>query len=184
MDADRTLLAEAEKIAGLASAQGIDLLIIGALALAAHKYVRTTADVDLAGVVEIAQMKTLAATLGAEGYALELRKPDAGDPLGGVLDIHGPSGLIQIISFAGTFPAVIQDGLREADLVIRENSRLRILPLPHLVVLKLYAGGFKSKADVLEVLTQNPDEDLDAIEALCDRYRIRGFSEIRRELNR
>lgn len=184
MDADKDLLAEAEKIAELAFEQGIELLVIGALALAAHNYVRTTGDVDLAGNVEIAQLEILAGIMKKMGYEVKLRRPDAQDPLGGVLDIHSPAGLIQIISFAQTFPAVIQDALQEADLILREDSRLRILPLRHLVVLKLYAGGFKSKADILEVLSRNPDEDLDAIETLCNRYRIRGFQEIRRELER
>lgn len=178
------LLAEAETVAGLAFEQGHELLVIGALALAAHQYVRTTADIDLAGNMDLPALKTLAEGLRLKGYDVELRKPDAEDPLGGVLDIHSTAGLVQIISFAERFPAVIRDGLREADLVLHEKSRLRVLPLRYLVILKLYAGGLKSKADILEVLARNPEEDLDEIEALCQQYRLQGFQEIRRELKR
>jgi len=176
------LFEEAEKIAELSVEYGSQVLVIGALALAAHNYVRTTGDIDLAGNLEPAQLERLAARLQKNGYEVELRVPDAEDPLGGVLDVHTPAGLIQIISFAQRFPAVIKDALQDARLVVRENSPLRIIPLPHLVVMKLYAGGFKSKLDVLEVLSRNPQENLDEISALCERYRIRGFSEIRLEL--
>jgi len=70
------------------------------------------------------------------------------------------------------------------ELLVHEKSRLRILPLRYLVVLKLYAGGLKSKADILEVLSRNPEEDLDEIETLCQQHRLPGFQEIRRELKR
>jgi hypothetical protein len=184
MGGEPDLLAEAERIAELAFDEGCELLVIGALALAAHRYVRTTADIDLAGDVDLSLLETLAGRLRENGYEVELRTPDAADPLGGVLDIHSTAGLVQIISFADRFPAVIRDGLRDADLLVHEKSRLRILPLRYLVVLKLYAGGLKSKADILEVLSRNPEEDLDEIETLCQQYRLPGFEEIRRELRR
>ncbi|MEX2607493.1 MAG: hypothetical protein WD708_09120 [Kiritimatiellia bacterium] len=184
MDIEGDLVAEAEKVADLAAEQGVSLLVVGALALAAYNYVRSTGDVDLAGNLEIQDLRRLAEIFRTKGYHVELREADAQDPLGGVLDIHSNSGLIQIISFAQKFPAVIRDALRDGDMVLRDQSRLRILPLPHLVVLKLYAGGFKSKADIVEVLSRNPEADLDAIEALCAQYRIGGFKEIRRELGR
>lgn len=177
------LLAEAEKIAKIASGQELRLILIGALALAAYQYVRTTEDVDMAGNVSLPQLRLLTDLLQGAGYQVELREPDAQDPLGGVLDVRSEAGLIQIISFADRFPAVIHDALSESRLVVRENSPLPIVPLPHLVVLKLYAGGLKSKADVVELLSRNADANLDEIEALCDHYRIRGFPEIRKELS-
>jgi hypothetical protein len=176
------LLAEAEHVAEIAAQHEVQLIVIGALALAAYQYVRATEDVDMAGVVSLAKLRVLASVLKEAGYEVDLREPEALDPLGGVLDVRTRSGLVQIISFAERFPAVIQDAMREAHLVVRENSSLPIVPLPHLVVLKLYAGGLKSKADVAELLTRNPDADLQKIESLCTRYRIRGFSDIRDEL--
>jgi len=98
--------------------------------------------------------------------------------------VRTPAGLVQIISFANRIPAVIRDGLKDAELILRDQSRLKIFPLPHLVVLKLYAGGFKSKADIVELLAGNPDAALDEIQALCSKYRIRGFAEILKELEK
>lgn len=184
MSVQGDLIREAETVVGIAARHDVQLLLIGALAMAAYQYVRLTEDVDMAGNIPIDQLRLLAGDLQRAGYQVELREPDGDDPLGGVLDVRSQAGLIQIISFADRFPAVIQDALRESRLLVRENSPLPIVPLPHLVVLKLYAGGFKSKADVVELLSRNPDTDLDGIAELCERYRIRGFEEIRNELSR
>ena len=182
MDLESELLSEAEAVVEFARSLGEDLIVIGAVALAGHRFVRFTRDLDLAGNLSLGRMRELADVLAQAGYSVELREPDADDPLGGVLDILGEFGQIQVVSFAERFPAVIRDALKEAPLWVRNESPLRIIPLPHLVVLKLYAGGFKSKADIVEVLSLNPEADLNAIEVLCDNYRISGFAEIRQEL--
>lgn len=182
MEKESELIHEAEAVVRLAGSLGHELLVIGAAALAGHHYVRLTNDLDLGGNLPLDQMHDLAEALKLKGYSVELREPDADDPLGGVLDITGGFGQIQIVSFHERFPAVIRDALQEATLRVAEGSPLRIIPLPHLVVLKLYAGGLKSLTDIVEVLSLNEDADLDAIDALCKRYRIQGFAKIREEL--
>lgn len=182
MEQESELICHAEVVVRLAGSLGHDLLVIGAAALAGHHYVRFTNDLDLGGNLSLDHLCGLAVALTQRGYSVEVREPDADDPLGGVLDIAGSFGQIQIISFHDRFPAVIQDALQEATLRVTESSPLRIIPLPHLVVLKLYAGGLKSMSDIVEVLSLNKDADLDAIDALCERYRIRGFAKIREEL--
>jgi hypothetical protein len=86
--------------------------------------------------------------------------------------------LIQIISYADKFPAVIEDALREAQLTARPGSALKLVPLPHLIALKLYAGGTKSKADILELLLRNPECDVESVRDLCRAYRLRGLDEL------
>ncbi len=156
----------------------LDALVIGAVALAAHRYVRQTEDLDLGVNASVGKLRQLTASLREAGYQAELHEPDADDPLGGVIDIEGPFGLIQIISYADKFPAVIEDALREAQLTARPGSPLKLAPLPHLIALKLYAGGAKSKADVLELLVRNPELDLEALRELCRTYRLRGLDEL------
>jgi len=178
------LIRAAESVVELASGFGDDLLVIGAAALAGHHYVRLTRDLDLGGNLSPENLQKIASALQTRGYAVRLYEPDMEDPLGGVLDIQGDFGQIQVISFADRFPAVITDALHGATLRVSENSPLRIIPLAHLVVLKLYAGGFKSQSDIMELLIRNPHTDLDAIETLCNQYRISGFKAIREELGR
>lgn len=95
--------------------------------------------------------------------------------IGGVVDVRGSFGVVQIVNYGGRFPAVIDGGLAAADTVIRPGSHLRIVPLPHLIALKLYAGGTKSRADIVELLSRNPDADVAAIRDLCRSWRLRGL---------
>ncbi|MBC7367108.1 MAG: hypothetical protein H7343_09900 [Undibacterium sp.] len=78
----------------------------------------------------------------------------------------------------GRFPAVIEDAVRLSTLVVREGSSLKIVPGPHLIALKLYAGGHKSEADIIELLVRNPDLDLDDVRAVCTRGLVGGLDEL------
>jgi hypothetical protein len=70
------------------------------------------------------------------------------------------------------------EGLAAADTVVRPGSRLRLVPLPHLVALKLYAGGMKSRADIVELLVRNPNADTTAIRELCLHWQLGGLDQL------
>lgn len=159
----------------------MDAVVIGAVALAAYHYVRQTGDIDLGVNADLPTMRAVTESLRRAGYSVEFREPDGADPLGGVIDVSGSFGLLQIISYADRFPAVIEDALRISKLFVREGSPLRLAPIPQLIALKLYAGGYKSKADIVELLAHNPDLDLDEVRAVCERYRIDGLDELIQE---
>jgi hypothetical protein len=165
----------AEEVAGVLESQGVEPLVIGAVALAAHGYVRFTEDLDLGVNTDLGTLRRAAEALRTSGFGVELREPDGQDPLGGVVDVRGPFGLVQIVNYGGRFPAVIDAGLAAAETVLRTGSQLRIVPLPHLVALKLYAGGMKSRADIVELLSRNPDADMPTIRDLCQGWRLRGL---------
>jgi hypothetical protein len=124
----------------------------------------------------------IADALRDEGFTVELREPDSDDPLGGVIDVSGPFGLIQVVSFANRFSAVIRDALAGDDVRIRSGSDLRLVPIAHLLALKLYAGGSGSKSDIVELLRRNPEADIEAIRATCQTYRLRGLDAVLKEL--
>jgi hypothetical protein len=174
------LLETTERIASLLASEGIEVVVIGAAALAAHRYVRYTEDIDLAVNVPIRDLQAVSEALRIAGFEVACREPDGQDPLGGVIDVSGPFGLVQIVNFGERFPAIIDSGLSEACLWTRDGG-LRIMPLPHLIGLKLYAGGMKSKADIVEVLRRNPAADRDQIRTVCRRYRLRGLEPLIRE---
>ena len=171
----------AEEVAGVLESHGVEAVVIGAVALAAHGYVRFTEDLDLGVSTDLGTLGQTAAALRTAGFDVELREPDGQDPLGGVVDVRGPFGLVQIVNFGGRFPAVIEGGLSQAETVTRPGSQLRIVPLPHLVALKLYAGGVKSHADIVELLSRNPDADLSEIRDLCRSWRLRGLDPLIQE---
>ena len=175
-------LVEADRIATILASCQVPVLVIGAVALAAHRYVRATLDIDLGVNIAIREMKGLDERLRSEGYVTVLHEPDGDDPLGGVIDISGPNGLIQIVNFGDRFPAVIQDALEGEMIQARPDLALRVIPLPQLVVLKLYAGGVKSLADVIELLRRNPEADLQEIGKVCRKYRLEGWNRVLAEL--
>ena len=183
-EGDSTNLQVAERIAGLLAGFGIPVVVIGAVALAAHRYVRFTEDIDLGVIADRAGMRSLVESLRSEGYMAELHEPDGEDPLAGVIDVSGSFGLVQIISFDDRFPAAIRDALEGEDIRIRPGSLLRIVPIPQLVALKLYAGGWKSHADIIELLRRNPEVDAELLRETCRKYRLRGLDRVLEELQR
>jgi hypothetical protein len=184
MENDRqSILEVAERIGGMIAARNLPVLVIGAVALAAHRYVRFTKDIDLGVLADLSGMRSIVEALRSDGYDAEFHEPDATDPLGGVIDVSGPFGLVQIISFEDRFPAVIRDALETDEVLsIRPGSSLRIMPIPHLVALKLYAGDHKSRADILELLRRNPEQDIEVIRKTCRKYRLRGLGKILKDL--
>jgi hypothetical protein len=183
VDPDATLRA-AERVVRVLKSHGISAVVIGAVALAAYRYVRSTEDLDLGIEVELPAMRAMVTALREEGFTVELREPDGDDPLAGVIDITGSFGLIQIVNFGNCFPAAIRDALADGDVLVAPGGNLRIIPMPQLIALKLYAGGSKAKSDILELLRRNPDADLARIQQTCRRYRLRGLGALLRELER
>ncbi|MFZ9937652.1 MAG: hypothetical protein ACO3JG_11445 [Luteolibacter sp.] len=175
-------LREAERIGTMLMAEGLPVVVIGAAALAAHRYVRATRDLDLGVDADIGKMRGLVDALRAAGYDAEFHEPDADDPLGGVIDVSGDFGLIQIVNFGNRFPAAIRDALVGEEIRMRPDGILRIMPIPQLVALKLYAGGWKSLADIVELLRRNPEADLEMIGETCRGYRLRGWDKVLEEL--
>jgi hypothetical protein len=169
------ILRAAEEVAIILKRHRVDAVVIGAVALAAYHYVRQTEDIDLGVNAELPTLRAVTDALRQAGFSAELREPDGDDPLGGVIDVTGPFGALQVISFAGRFPAVIDDAVQNATLVVRAGSPLRLVPIAQLIALKLYAGGHKAKADIVELLARNPDLDLSEVRAVCARYELPGI---------
>ncbi len=177
-DGEPSNLQVADQIAAMLSKRELPAVVIGAVAMAAHRYVRFTEYIDLGVIADLPEMRQFTEALRSAGFDAELHEPDADDPLGGVIDISGSFGLVQIISFANRFPAVIHDALDGEDIRISPGSMLRVMPIPQLVALKIYAGGWKSHADIVELLKRNPEINLHTVRETCLKYRLRGLDKI------
>jgi len=67
---------------------------------------------------------------------------------------------VQVVNFLNPLSRRRNPGseaVRTATAGAVAGSPLRLVTLPYLIALKLYAGGYKSRLDVLELLTRNPD---------------------------
>lgn len=187
-DASRDpLLHLAERVARIAAEMGIATALIGATALAAHNYVRGTADIDLAAAVDpFRELRRLQERLDAEGLHAELSLPDAEDGLGGVLRIRArpdDDELVEVVNFLNPMNLSKNPGseaVRTATAVA-PSTPLRCATLPLLIALKLYAGSRRDQADVIELVRRNPSADLSAIREVSARY---GYGDVLEELLR
>jgi hypothetical protein len=91
VDPDANLDA-AEKVAELLSRHKVDAVVIGAVALAAYRYIRQTDDIDLDMNADVPTLRRIFTSLHEAGFAAVLREPDGDDPLGGVIDVTGSFG--------------------------------------------------------------------------------------------
>lgn len=176
-------LALAERVVALALDRGVSTALIGANALAVHGYIRATGDIDLAAATTLDKLEELNRDLRAAGFSTDLRYPDDDDPLGGSISIwtatdeDGPIDEVEIINFLLPSRATrlpVQAMLRES-ISLGSQTVLRAVTLPHLVVLKLYAGSLRDRADIVELLARNPHTNVDEIRALCTAYHLDGF---------
>ena len=166
----------AERVGEILAGRHVDTVVVGAMALAVHGYPRLTKDFDLAIGIPPEQLEALAQAIRAEGWDVEVRTPDANDPLGGVIDIRAPGAdLVQVVNFdnspAGGFPRLVREACLSA-VPLGPDSALKVANIFTLVALKLYAGGHKSANDILELLERNPSTDLDALRAFCQSLRL------------
>jgi hypothetical protein len=173
-DFPQTLQA-AEAVLAVLKSHQIDAVMIGAMALAVHGYPRETVDLDLAVACPPRDLHRVAQDLIARGMTAEVRDPDGDDPLGGVIDVQAPGAdLIQVVNFlnppANGFPKLVIDSLGAAEPLV-SGRPLRVVDAYHLVAFKLYAGGSKSKLDILELI-ERTDLDLEWLNKLCQGYRL------------
>ncbi len=162
----------AKEVVDCCELRGIKTAIIGAVAVAVHGYPRSTHDLDLATAADLRVLRQAAADLEARGCVVALGEPDSDDALGGVLTIsRGEADPVQVVNYANPFRpgtgALAEEAIQTATTRLES---LRVVDLPYLVALKLYAGGAKSKLDVVELLDRNPAADRDEIAALCKRH--------------
>jgi len=139
--------------------------LIGALAVAAHGYIRATDDIDF---VSPADPKEIQARLAKAGIASKARRGD-------VLEGDIPSvvyGRADGFRFDVLFPPVPIDWSRTVILPLAEGSRLRVVDLDTLVRLKLRAGGPQDLIDVVHLVRLHSDIEERAF-ALADAYGVR-----------
>lgn len=171
-----TSLALAEQVAETAKRLGIDSALIGAAALAVHRYTRGTEDLDLA--ISIDPQRDLVAleqALAAQGLKTRLRLPDDEDPLGGVLTVWAtvdedghPADIVEVVNFHNPARVVNTPArLAIARAQRLSESALRCVTIEDLIAFKMYAGGLMDHADVIELLARNPDADIATIRSVA-----------------
>lgn len=166
---DRTLDVAGE-VAAVLNAGGYPCAVIGAVALAVHGYPRATEDVDIGTLVRTPRELTeLARRLRERGFEVHVAMPDAEDPLGGVISVTASDAdPVQVVNYFNPWNGWAPCGKAALDAAIPNVlPGLAVVDVPHLVALKLYAGGRKSALDVLELLARQDAKQVEAARAVC-----------------
>lgn len=173
---DQPALAFAERIARILGENSIDAVLVGAAAMAAHGYVRSTEDIDFGTAVETwPVMSRLPEKLAGAGLRSEFFPPEPEDPLGGVVRIAGEDGSsVDVINFYNPSSVGLRNVVRDAiakALPADPSSALKLIPLSHLIALKLYAGPL-AWPDVRALLREHPELDLAELRRFLEQHQL------------
>jgi hypothetical protein len=169
-------MALADEIASALASRNVRTAVIGAVAVAVHGYPRATEDVDLAAATDLATLRIVGDEFAAQGCTVRLGEPDAEDSLGGVTIVRDDTDPVQVVNYANPFRpgsgALAGEAIDSA--TAGSIGSLAVVDLPHLVALKLYAGGAKSKLDIVELLVRNSEAHHEQIRTVCARFGLEG----------
>lgn len=137
-------------------------VIVGALAVAAHGYVRATVDVDLICRLSLAEVVT---RLRGAGIEATLKK---GDILEG--DFSCVKGTLDDVPF-DVLPPLVMLRWEQAETLSLEGRELKVVDLEALFRLKMRAGGPKDLIDAAMLALIHPEEKEKAVAAAAA-YRL------------
>lgn len=170
MSAEEATLAVAVEVARVLEAHEAPCAVIGAVALAVHRYPRATRDLDLGTLLRSeGDVVRVAEDLRACGLEVDVALADRDDPLGGVLTVRREGAdPVQVVNFFNPWNGWAPAGKAALDTATPGAlGALAVVDVPHLVALKLYAGGRRSALDILELLSRHSPEVLEETRAVC-----------------
>ena len=142
-------------VAAMLESAGIAFALIGAGALAAHRVARATGDLDLLTVSPESLSPVTWRALREQGFEVEIRVAEPGDPLAGVVRIsHGTAPPIDLIVGDRAWQ---RRAIERAEPRPLQGARVPIVRAADLVLLKLYAAGPQDLWDVQRLLEAAPD---------------------------
>lgn len=136
-----------DRVAAVLQQAEIPHALIGASALAAHGAPRSTADQDLFVLDRRCLDAALWEGLRADGVDVEIRRGDAEDPLAGVVRFaaEGECPVDLVVGKAGWQLPILE-------AAESHGGEIPVVTAPHLILLKLYAGGPQDAWDIQQLL--------------------------------
>jgi hypothetical protein len=156
-------------VAEILQHQKVDYAVIGAFALSAHGAVRGTTDVDALLFTTPQHLVKLRAVFDRAGFATELRRGDADDPILGLL----------VLSDSHNNHVELLGGLRGMDPAISSRTvevpfrgvNLRFVGREDLIAMKCFAGEPQDLLDAHSAYrTAQRPVDLDLLRAVTRRF--------------
>ena len=127
--------------------------VVGAYALAAHGYIRQTADFDLMTTDLGAFREELWDRERADGMRVDVHRGDFEDPLAGVVRIRSAGLKLDVVVAKYKWQAAVIDRAKPMKYV---DVELRVPRLSDVILLKIDAGGHLDLRDAIELLEISP----------------------------
>lgn len=156
-------------VAAVLRAQGIDYVVIGAMAASVHGSIRATTDADALVSVGVSKLRQLQRQLKKAGFSADLRQGDAEDPIQAllaVMDKHG-NRVDLLAGLRGLDAAAFSRAITVPFL----GSSLRVIGREDFIAMKCFAGGPQDIADARHALkAANEPVDIDLLRRLSRRF--------------
>jgi hypothetical protein len=130
--------------------QGVGYALIGAMAASVHGVVRASLDADAVLSLPLSALPGLERTFQAAGFRTELRRGDADDPIGSLLELRDEFGnrVDLLVGLRGLEDAAFA----RATEVAFEGETLRVVSREDFIAMKVFAGGPQDIADAANAL--------------------------------
>jgi len=156
-------------VAAVIDKQGIDYVVIGAMAAAVYGPIRATIDADALISVGLAKLKQLQGALKRAGLRADLRQGDAEDPIPALLAVTDKHG--NRVDILAGLRGLDSNAFARAIEVPLQGSPLRIVGREDFIAMKCFAGSQKDIADARDVLrSAKAPIDIDLVRRLSMRF--------------
>lgn len=149
--------------------QGVGYALVGAMAGSVHGVVRASLDADALLSLPLSALTSLERTFQAAGFQTVLRRGDADDPIGSLLELrdHFGNRVDLLVGLRGLEDAAFARAIE----VAFEGEVLRVVSREDFVAMKVFAGGPQDIADAASVLEVAADAlDLALLRRLAERF--------------
>jgi nucleotidyltransferase AbiEii toxin of type IV toxin-antitoxin system len=156
-----TLLA---RVAAELERAGIATAVCGAGALAVHGIARSTYDIDLLTTDPSTLRDATWRTLAGTQVHVEIRRGDDDDPLLGVVRVkQDKERPVDVIVGRHAWQTAVVDAASPSRVL---GAPVRVVDVPSLILLKLYAGGPQDLWDIEQLLALAGDDVVRAVDAV------------------
>lgn len=149
--------------------QAIGYALIGAMAASVHGVVRASLDADAVLSLPVSALPGLERTFQAAGFQTELRRGDADDPIGSLLELRDEFGnrVDLLVGLRGLEDAAFARAIE----VPFEGEALRVVSREDFIAMKVFAGGPQDITDAANALEAAADSlDLALLRRLAERF--------------
>ncbi|MGA8708275.1 MAG: hypothetical protein WB646_14960 [Steroidobacteraceae bacterium] len=149
--------------------QNLDYAVIGAFALSVHGVIRATTDVDALLFTTTARLARLRTLFEDAGFAAQLRRGDASDPIPGMLTLSDTHD--NHVELLGSLRGMDPELFSRALVVKFLDQDLRIVGREDFIAMKCFAGGPQDLLDASSAYrAASAPIDLDLLRRLSRRF--------------